>query len=157
LLTPALVAGVIAEEKQRKTLHYLLASRLSSTEIVVGKLAARMLHVGVFLAIGLPVTSLLSLFGGVDPLAVVLVFAGTLSTALFLSALAILVSTHARRPREAITIAYSLELVWFVGPTTVASALSAAGGNWSRFYEVIRPVVDWIGPTSPLFLTTGRF
>ena len=43
-ITPALVAGVIAEEKQRKTLHYLLASRLSGPEIVLGKLLARMLH-----------------------------------------------------------------------------------------------------------------
>jgi hypothetical protein len=31
-LTPALVAGVIADEKQRKTLHYLLASQLTSTK-----------------------------------------------------------------------------------------------------------------------------
>src|SRR5580704_17473643 len=38
---PALVAGVIADEHQRKTLHYLLASRLSSAEIVLGKLGAR--------------------------------------------------------------------------------------------------------------------
>jgi ABC-type transport system involved in multi-copper enzyme maturation permease subunit len=36
-LIPALVAGVIADEHQRKTLHYLLASRLSSAEIVLGK------------------------------------------------------------------------------------------------------------------------
>src|SRR4051812_44578170 len=35
-ITPALVGGVIAEEKQRKTLHYLLVSRLTSGEIVVG-------------------------------------------------------------------------------------------------------------------------
>src|SRR5262245_38474968 len=34
-LLPALVAGVIADEHQRKTLHYLLASRLSSLEIVL--------------------------------------------------------------------------------------------------------------------------
>ena len=39
-LIPALVAGVIADEHQRKTLHYLLASRLSSAEIVLGKLGA---------------------------------------------------------------------------------------------------------------------
>src|SRR6516165_3741690 len=33
ILTPALVAGVIADEKQRKTLHYLMASCLTSAEI----------------------------------------------------------------------------------------------------------------------------
>ena len=35
-LTPALVAGVIADERRRKTLHYLLASRLTGGEIVLG-------------------------------------------------------------------------------------------------------------------------
>ena len=45
LLTPALVAGVIADEKQRKTLHYLMASQLTSAEIVLGKLLVRMLYV----------------------------------------------------------------------------------------------------------------
>ena len=45
VLTPALVAGVIADEKQRKTLHYLMASRLTSAEIVLGKLLVRMFYV----------------------------------------------------------------------------------------------------------------
>ena len=73
---------MIANEKQRKTLHYLLSSRLTSGEIVLGKLLARMLHVAVFLAIGLPIMSLLTLFGGVDPLWVVMSTAGTVSTSL---------------------------------------------------------------------------
>ena len=65
LLVPALFGGVIADEKQRKTMHYLMASRLSSAEIVLDKLAARLLHVGAFILLGLPVMSLLTLFGGV--------------------------------------------------------------------------------------------
>ena len=71
-LTPALVAGVIADEKQRKTLHYLLASRLSGPEIVIGKLLARMLHVGVLLAVSVPVLSMLVLLGGIDPMVILL-------------------------------------------------------------------------------------
>ena len=66
-LIPALVAGVIADEHQRKTLHYLLASRLSSAEIVLGKLGARMVHVATFVALGLPVVCLLALYGGLNP------------------------------------------------------------------------------------------
>ena len=41
LLIPALFGGVIADEKQRKTLHYLMASQLSSFEIVVDKVLGR--------------------------------------------------------------------------------------------------------------------
>ncbi len=58
-LIPALVAGVIADDYQRKTLHYLLASRLTSAEIVLGKLTARLLHVATFVALGIPVVCLL--------------------------------------------------------------------------------------------------
>ena len=65
-ITPALVGGTIAGEKQRKTLHYLLASELSSAEIVLGKLMARMLMVLVYLVAGVPMLFLLMLFGGVD-------------------------------------------------------------------------------------------
>ena len=78
MLTPALVAGAIADEKRRKTLHYLLASRLTGPEIVLGKLLVRMLYVGVLLGVSLPVMSLLVLLGGIDPL---LVLSGCAATA----------------------------------------------------------------------------
>ncbi len=108
-LMPALVAGVIADEKQRKTLHYLMASRLSSSEIVLGKLLVRMLYLIVLLGVSLPVLSLLVLLGGIDPMLVILACAATFSTAWFLAALSIWVSTIARRVRDAFFIAYGLE------------------------------------------------
>src|SRR5262249_6979384 len=82
-LLPAFLGGVIADEHQRKTLHYLLASRLSSFEIVLGKLTARLLHVGVMLVMGIPIVCLVALFGGLDPLEVAFVYGGTLSMTLF--------------------------------------------------------------------------
>ena len=97
ILVPALVAGVIADEKRRKTLHYLMASRLDGLEIVVGKLLARMLHVAVFLAVGLPIMFLLHLLGGVDLRLILGAFGLCAGTAFFLGALAVLVSVHARR------------------------------------------------------------
>src|SRR5262249_48152180 len=76
LLTPALVAGVVADEKRRKTLHYLLASQLSSGEIVVGKLASRVWFLLVFALIGLPLFVFLTLFGGGETTPIVLAFGG---------------------------------------------------------------------------------
>ncbi len=107
IVTPALVAPVIADEKQRRTLHYLLSSDLTSAEIVVGKLLSRMLHIVIFLMVGFPVMCLLSLLGGIDPRLVVLAWGWALTTAFFLSSLAILVSTLARRVREAVFIVYA--------------------------------------------------
>jgi ABC-type transport system involved in multi-copper enzyme maturation permease subunit len=154
-LTPALVAGAVAEEKQRKTLHYLLASRLTSSEIILGKLSARLLHVMTFLTIGLPVMSLLSLFGGVDPQLVWISYAATLTTTLFIAALSILISTYTRRPREAISMAYVLELAWFFIPTTLPFFVRWSP-FWSSLYGWISPVNDWIAPSSPFYLFTPQ-
>ncbi|HEX8201587.1 MAG TPA: ABC transporter permease subunit [Isosphaeraceae bacterium] len=149
VLTPVLVAGVIADEKQRKTLHYLLASSLSGGEIVLGKLLARLLHLGVFLALGLPVVSLLTLFGGIDPWEIALTYIGTASAMFFLAALAILVSTYARRVRDAIMVAFLLELAWLGAPPLIAFGLS---WKWPGLYGWIKPVHDWIFAVHPYTL-----
>ena len=65
LLTPAMVAGVIAEERERKTMASLLVSWLTSREIVLGKLCARLFHLGCFVALGMPILVLVERFGGV--------------------------------------------------------------------------------------------
>jgi ABC-type transport system involved in multi-copper enzyme maturation permease subunit len=128
LLIPALVAGVIADEHQRNTLHYLLASRLTSVEIVLGKLSARLVHVGVFVALGLPVVSLLSLFGGINPEYLVFVYCGTATMVLFVAGFSVLISVMAPRPREAILAAYVLEAIWLLGPIAVSPFADALDG-----------------------------
>src|SRR5262249_3938132 len=70
LLTPAYTAGAIAEEKERQTLELLLTTALTDEEIVLGKLLARLANLGLVLLTGLPVLSLMELWGGIDPLAV---------------------------------------------------------------------------------------
>src|SRR4051812_39737847 len=44
ILVPALVAGTIADERQRNTLPDLLATGMTGSEIVLGKLSSRLLH-----------------------------------------------------------------------------------------------------------------
>src|SRR5262249_29899781 len=144
---PAVVAGVIAVEKQRGTLHDLLVSRLSSGEIIVGKLASRLLHVFIYLLVGLPVLGLLTPMGGVDPKLFLAVFAVEVTTAFFLAALVILVSTYARRVRDAVLVVYLLELIWLILPwiSTLAgppsSPILASGLDF---------VDRWIAATCPL-------
>ncbi len=145
-MTPALCAGVIADEKQRKTLHYLLASRLTSSEIVLGKLMARMLQVGVFLAIGVPIITMLSLFGGVDPVAGWLAAAATFTIAFFLASLSVLCSTLAKRVREALSITYSLAGAWLVLPFLVRFGLPPYA---PELYGFIRPANDLLMDSTP--------
>jgi ABC-type transport system involved in multi-copper enzyme maturation permease subunit len=145
-LTPALVAGVIADEKQRKTLHYLLASRLSGPEIVIGKLPARMLHVGVLLAVSVPVLSMLVLLGGIDPVVILLACGAAASSAWFLAALSIWVSTIARRVREALFVAYGLEFLWLFFPFIFRQSPSV---GWPLADSILNEAIDWLAASSP--------
>ncbi len=154
LLTPALVGGAIADERQRKTLHYLLASELSGLEIVASKLAARLLQVVVLVALGLPVVCLIGLFGGVDFELLLMSYAGTLSTTYFLGALSILVSVASRRPREAISLIYILGFGWLIVPTALLIWMPTWAEPWPTIAHWISPALRWVAVSSPAYLMT---
>jgi ABC-type transport system involved in multi-copper enzyme maturation permease subunit len=116
LLTPAYTAGAIAEERQRGTLEMLLTTHLTSTQIVVGKFAARLAHLLGILLTGLPILALLPLWGGVAPALILSGFAVTGLSALSLAALSIWLSVYARTVRGAIAGTYVYTVVICVCP-----------------------------------------
>ena len=61
-----LSAGAVAQEKDRKTLLLLLLTRLSNSELVLGKLLASILEVLLFLAISVPIFLMMALLGGIS-------------------------------------------------------------------------------------------
>jgi ABC-type transport system involved in multi-copper enzyme maturation permease subunit len=148
-LIPPVFGGAIADEKQRKTLHYMMASHLSSGEIILDKVLGRAAQLAVFVAIGLPVVSLIGLFGGISFEAVVMVYLGTFSTALFVVAMTVLVSTIVRRVRDAIITSYLLMLIWLLVPPLIflfGSIIRPALYFW------IQPINDGLADMSPLTL-----
>src|SRR5919202_528256 len=66
-VTPASTADAISGERQRQTLDLLLATRLSSPSIVLGKLVAGLAFDVLLILCSLPLFSLVFLFGGVSP------------------------------------------------------------------------------------------
>jgi ABC-type transport system involved in multi-copper enzyme maturation permease subunit len=130
LLTPAFAAGAIAEEKDRKTLEFLLATDLRNREIVLSKLASRFSNLGLLILTGLPILSITQFMGGVDPDLVLAGFAATGLTMASLTALSILQSVYAKKPRDAIILTY-LAAVAYLGISTFALALQISGTVWS--------------------------
>jgi ABC-type transport system involved in multi-copper enzyme maturation permease subunit len=112
LLTPAYVAGAIAEEKDRKTLEFLLATDLRNREIVLSKLLSRLANLTLLLLTGLPVLSILQLIGGVDPQLMLAGFAGIGLTMLGIASISILFSTLFKKPRDAISLTYLFLLAY---------------------------------------------
>ena len=124
-----------------------MASRLSSAEIVLGKLLVRMLYVMVLLGVSLPVLSLLVLMGGIDPRLVLLTIGATLSTAWFLASLSIWVSTIARRVREAFFIAFGIECLWLFSPFVLQSISVPA---LPLLDQATHWLAEWLGASSPV-------
>jgi ABC-type transport system involved in multi-copper enzyme maturation permease subunit len=161
LLIPALVAGIISDEYQRKTLHYLLASRLSSAEIVLGKMGARMVHVVAFIALGLPIVSLLMLYGGLNPVNIFYVYMGTATLVLFVAGFSVLISILARRPREAILAAYGLGAVWLLVPFWLKGISGYLGGTlwWvpsvNQALLMSNPIEVWSTSTMRVYIRTA--
>ncbi len=114
LLTPGLTAGAVADEKDRRTLDYLLTTDLGDSEIVFGKLIARLATLSLILLTGLPIFSLLQLLGGVDPNLLLSGFAATAMTLLSLASLSLLNSVYATKPRTAILLTYLQAGAYFV-------------------------------------------
>ncbi|MGC8641259.1 MAG: ABC transporter permease, partial [Isosphaeraceae bacterium] len=151
LMTPAIVAGCIVEDRQRKVLSYLLASPLSVAEIVLGKLAARLVNLVVLVAVGLPVVSIALFLGGVVPWEVWLCYGLSFSTVYFLAGVSIFASAFSERPRDAIVRAYAIEGIWLALPL-VEQTCRDLGDMYARVVDSISPVTDWLTGSTPSLL-----
>lgn len=157
-LTPALASGAIAGEIQRKTLHDLLTTELTSAEIVAGKAAARFCRIGVLVLSGFPILLLVGEFGGLGFGPIVLAEVATLTTAYFLSGLSLLASTQTRSLRGALNATMTLALCWLILPVAIDRLIPTMGQAGSIVYRWLAPFNIWLAPTSPfgLWLNVAR-
>ncbi len=126
IVAPVFAAGSILEEKDRGTLAFLQTSRLSNREIVLGKLAARLVFVlGLALA-GLPVLALSFLIGGVDPPILATSFVAAAMSTASLAAYSVWQATRHAALKTVLANAYSLAIALFLGSGCCASCLGYA-------------------------------
>ena len=150
LVTPAYTAGAIAEEKERKTLEFLLATDLESREIVLGKMLARMLSIMMVVLAGLPILSSLQILGGVGPDLVLGGFAATLITIAGLSGLSVGLSAFTRTARDAVLLSYLA--IFAYGILSVVVYLATRGGPPTSVWAVgfLGDLVTWTTCGNPL-------
>lgn len=140
LVTPIYTATAVAEEKERRTLEFILTTDLSDREIVLGMLGARLGTLLLLGLTGLPIISFLPFLGGVDPMRVVTGFAAAAVTVMSLGSVSILVSVYARTSLGAVIGTYFWALVVFVPMAGFLSSLLLRGDSplaFLAFYFVI--------------------
>ncbi|HZW34908.1 MAG TPA: ABC transporter permease subunit, partial [Isosphaeraceae bacterium] len=140
-------AAAIAKERDRRTLDFLLATRLNNAEIVLGKLAACLLVGFGTLAAGLPVLLLLHVLGGVDLRLILLGLAGFASSVLFISSWAIWFSAEARSFRMAAAPFMLLVPLWMIGPFFVSMILPRLGYHLPEWAAAVN---WWLLASSPV-------
>ncbi|MGL4942062.1 MAG: ABC transporter permease subunit [Thermoguttaceae bacterium] len=164
-------AASVAQEKDRKTLVLLLMTRMSNSELVLGKLTASMVQVLSMLAASLPILMLIVLLGGVSYIQVVRVLLVTLAAAVGCGSLGSLVALARDKTFQAISTTL-LVIVGWIGFWEVVGAgifgaswfgiatskLAVTCSPWSAVITASRPAVetDVLGPIAP-FLVLWTF
>ncbi len=107
-------ASNVAIEKDRETLILLLMSRLSNSELVLGKLFASLLNIGVMLVASLPIFMLIVLFGGTSFLQVGWSFAVTAATVVVAGSLGATLAFWREKTFQALALV-ALAIVFWIG------------------------------------------
>jgi ABC-type transport system involved in multi-copper enzyme maturation permease subunit len=135
LAAPAATAGAICLDRARGTLAHMMVTDLSDPEIVLGKLAARLLPVLGLVACSWPVLAISSLLGGIDPTALTLAFAVILAVALLGCTMAMALSVWARKPHEVVLVTYTAWmlalLIWPIWFALSMGKLVSPPPHWS--------------------------
>ncbi len=105
-ITPSLTAGAISSEREKQTLNILLTTTQSSTQIVVGKLLSSVAFLVLMLVAGLPLYSLVFLFGGVSPSQLISIFLFYLVTVVAIGSIGVMFSTITKRTIVAMIATY---------------------------------------------------
>ena len=114
LAAPAAAAGAICLDKARGNLTLLFATDLTDAEIVLGKLAARLVPVLGLIACAAPVLALATLFGGVDPAMPTGAILVCLACGVFGCTLALTLSVWGRKTHEVLLATYAFGIFWLL-------------------------------------------
>jgi ABC-type transport system involved in multi-copper enzyme maturation permease subunit len=141
LAAPAATAGAICVDRARGTLAHMLMTDLSDAEIVLGKLAARLLPVFGLVACTWPVMAISSLLGGIDPIALTLAYAIIVAVAVLGCTIALTLSVWARKSHEVILATYTVFILGLL--------------LWPIWYLLL--MGGWAGPPPAWALITNPF
>jgi ABC-type transport system involved in multi-copper enzyme maturation permease subunit len=148
MVAPASTAGAICQDRSSGKLEQLLTTELSDSEIILGKLAARLLPMLGLVTCALPTLALSTLLGGVDPLALAGAFLITVGLAVLGCTLALTFSVWAAKPYEALLATYSTYGIWLLA----LPVWDFLGRHWR-----IPTSPDWAIPFSPVYLAFAPY
>lgn len=107
-IMPAITAGAISGERERRTLDLMLSTKISAGQIVLGKLAASLSTMSVLIVSSFPILALVFVYGGVTVRDIGMLLICYVAAALFAGSLGIYCSAVFRRTTFSTVVAYGL-------------------------------------------------
>lgn len=142
MMTPAMLAGTIASEHERRTIDYLLTTPLNDWEIALGKFTARFGAVAYQLAVGWPILAIFMTLGGVGPEQLAMSFGTALLTLMSTASLSLAISARATKAREAITRSYLVLIALLLIPPMAAGVCS--GFRYAADYPLLSAAAEFL-------------
>ncbi len=134
-------ASNIAIEKDRQTLILLLMSRLTNSELVLGKLFASLLNIGVMLLTSLPIFMLIVLFGGTSFEQVGWTFAVTIAAAIAAGALGATIALWREKTFQTLALVLLAIVIWVgIAEGVALTGQSVAGFSGDQIAAATNPI-----------------
>ena len=119
-IVPSLTATSICSEREKQTLDILLSTRLSSFQIIIGKLLASSLKVIMLIVCTIPLYAVCALIGGVKISNILVLILSFIINTIFVGAIGVFVSTYVKTSKVATALTYAIVLFAFVGTIVIA-------------------------------------
>lgn len=150
-LAPAMTSGAISGEREGLTYDMLMATPLRPEQILWGKLVAALGYLFMLILAAVPVFSVVFVFGGVEPLALLKALALLVMTTIFFGTLGLFCSALLQRTTRATVVAYALVLLLLGVPLLLATV-------WGQFTmppgQAPPPALVYLQPFSALTAIT---
>lgn len=141
-ITPGLTAGTISTEREKQTLNILLTTAQTSFQIIFGKMTSSIAFLLLMIVSGLPIYSLVFLYGGVDPLQIIVIFLFYFLTLLAIGSIGVMYSTLIRKTIVSMIVTYG---------TMIFLAVVTA------FFLLLSIQISTLGTTAPSFSPFSYF
>lgn len=161
-ITPGLTAGTVSAEREKQTLNILLTTAQTSFQIIFGKLTSSIAFLLLMIVSGLPIYSLVFLYGGVAPLQIVVIFLFYFLTLLAIGSIGVMYSTLIRKTIVSMIVTYGTMIfltvvtAFFLLLSVQISAFGSATPTFSPFsyfWASINPAVVMLTLLQPGFAT----
>ncbi len=140
-LSAVAAASSVSQEKDRRTLILLLLTRLTSSEIVLGKLMSTLVGVANLVFSALPLLLLIAVLGGVSAAQVFSATAIILVTSAWTGALANLVAFWREKTFQTLAITLLAIVGWLVLCEAIAAgSITSLAPDWADLLSPIRAV-----------------